>query len=246
MIGFLKSRLRPLYRRFRPLNPARRNLARRYLRGRGIEIGALHFPLEMPRGAQVQYVDRMKTKELRCQYPELAHSALVEVTIVDDGETLGAMCDASQDFVVANHLIEHCQNPISSIENWLRVLRPGGILFCAVPDKRYTFDWPRQITPLEHVRRDYDEGPAWSRRKHFREAAEFNGDGTRRSEEETERLSQRWEESDYSIHFHVWTQFEFFQMLCHCRQKLAMPFDIEAFQKNNIEFIVVLRKHEQT
>lgn len=245
MIKVVKSWLRPLYRRVRPLNPVRKALAFQYLRGQGIEIGALHFPLEMPRGARVRYVDRMNVADLRRQYPELRECRLVSVDMVDDGETLAATADASQDFVVANHIIEHCQNPMATLENWLRVLRPGGVLFCAVPDKRYTFDKPRPLTILEHLIRDYEEGPAWSWHGHFIEAAAFSSQDEPLSAEASEIQAKKWEEGDYSIHFHVWTQIEFLQMLCFCRNELSMPFDIEIFKKSGIEFIAVLRKHEK-
>ncbi|NET62712.1 MAG: class I SAM-dependent methyltransferase [Symploca sp. SIO2E6] len=118
-----------------PISPEqalRRQIAWHYLSGKGIEIGALHSPLEVPPHAQVHYVDRLSVAELRKQYPELAEHELVEVDIIDDGETLPSMADASVDFVIANHMIEHCQDPIGTIEHHLRVLKP--VRFCAKPE----------------------------------------------------------------------------------------------------------------
>ena len=63
-------------------------LARQYLRGKGIEIGALHLPLVLPGRAHVNYVDRMTVEELRKQYPELRAYPLVEPVIIDDGENI--------------------------------------------------------------------------------------------------------------------------------------------------------------
>jgi predicted SAM-dependent methyltransferase len=235
----IKSAIRPIYRYFFPINPLRNRTAAFYLRGNGIEIGGLYFPLKMPRQAQVCYVDHLSVEQLRQQYPELNEYPLVNVDIIDDGELFPSIPAESQDFVVANHMIEHCQNPIASIESWLRVLKPGGILFIAVPDKRYTFDADRDITSLEHLVRDYTEGPQWSRAMHFKEAA-FEKDKT---PQEIEARAAELQEQDYSIHFHVWTQAEFLKLLLHCRSGLSFPFDIELFQKNGIEFIVVLRKN---
>ena len=87
-------------------------IAATFLRGTGIEIGALHEPLIVPRRVTVRYVDRMRSPQLRHQYPELSRADLVDVDIVDDGELLATIPDGSQDFVVANHFIEHCQDPI--------------------------------------------------------------------------------------------------------------------------------------
>src|SRR5262245_50309382 len=90
----------------------RETIANLYLSGEGIEIGALHNPLPLPPSARVRYVDRMDLAELRKQYPELGSKKLVPVDIVDEGERLGRVPDASQQFVIANHFLEHCQDPI--------------------------------------------------------------------------------------------------------------------------------------
>ena len=49
----------------------RETIADVFLRGDGIEIGALHQPLPVPPSARVKYVDRMPAPELRRQYQEL-------------------------------------------------------------------------------------------------------------------------------------------------------------------------------
>jgi GT2 family glycosyltransferase/SAM-dependent methyltransferase len=223
----------------------RAELAARCLSGSGLEIGALHAPLALPAGVDVRYVDRMSVEDLRKHYPELAELALVHVDVVDDGETLASVGDGSQDFVVANHFLEHCANPIATIETHLRKLAPGGALFYTVPDKRYTFDVNRPVTPLEHMVLDYEEGPERSRRQHYEEWARYVYDSTEdplRSEETIARFAEELDASDYSIHTHVWTQAEFLKLLLHCRERFARAFDIEAAWRVGIELIVVLRK----
>lgn len=217
----------------------RRKLAWRYLSGNGIEVGALHSPLEVPRNASVRYVDRMPVTELRKHYPELAEYKLVDVDILDDGETLASLADASVDFVIANHMIEHCQNPIGTIEQHLRVLKPGGILYLAVPDKRYTFDCDRPITSLEHVIRDYTDGGEWSRNSHFEEWARLID---KLPEDEVAQRVHFLSAINYSIHFHVWTQAEFLELLAYCRNQLRFPMKVETLHMNGIEFIVIISK----
>jgi SAM-dependent methyltransferase len=216
----------------------RTEIAAHYLSGDGIEIGALHSPLEIPANAKVRYLDRMSVSELKKQYPELSAYELVEIDVIDDGEKLSSIDDSSLDFVIANHMIEHCQNPIATIEQHLRVLKPGGILYMAVPDMRYTFDRDRPVTSLEHLIRDYDDGPMWSMNSHFEEWSKFvdkvPADLVSASVEKLINI-------DYSIHFHVWTQVEFLEFLLHCRNKY-FSFEIELLQKNGMEFITVLRK----
>ena len=136
----------------------REAVAAHYLKGTGLEIGALHNPLKVPSAARVRYVDRMPVAELRRQYPELASYNLVEADVIDNGEKLSTVGECTQDFVIANHFIEHCENPIDTLMNLVRVLKKDGILFMCVPDKRYTFDGERPVTPFEHLVRDFKRG----------------------------------------------------------------------------------------
>jgi SAM-dependent methyltransferase len=181
----------------------------------------------------------MPVDELRRHYPELRNRELVPVDIVDDGECLASIPDGSQDFLVANHLIEHTENPLGALSNWLRVLRSGGTLYLAVPHKAHTFDRDRTPTSLAHVLKDYEEGSAWSRREHYEEWARIvNKVDASRLEESVERLMKR----EYSIHFHVWTDRTFRELLEYARDRLSFGFTLERFQPNGMEFIVVLSK----
>lgn len=220
---------------------ARAELAARFLFGGGIEIGALHAPLGAPSHAQVRYLDRMAADELRREYPELAGEELVQVDIIDDGEVLATVADDSQDFIIANHFLEHCEDPIGTIEVHLRKLKPGGILFYAVPDKRYTFDFRRPLTPLEHMILDHEEGPGRSRREHYEEWAQLVPEEPP-SGEQAVRAARALEAAEYSIHMHVWTQAEFLALILHCRQRFDDGFDIEAAVRRSLELVVVLRK----
>jgi predicted SAM-dependent methyltransferase len=237
-LGGLAAKLEALPQNLR-IWARRRRLAKRYLRGSGLEIGALHTPLPLPDGATVRYVDRMDRAGLRAHYPELAEEALVEVDIVDDGETLGTQLDASADFIIANHFIEHAQDPLGTLANHLRVLRPGGILYLAVPDRRRTFDVDRSPTPLEHIVRDHREGPAWSRPMHQEEWARLVD---KVPAAEVPARVRVLEQSDYSIHFHVWTPSEFNAMLEHAQREQRLPFAIEDLRGNGSEFIAILRR----
>jgi SAM-dependent methyltransferase len=214
-------------------------LARKYLRGSGLEVGALHSPLRVPSGARVRYVDRMDIGGLRKHYPELAVEKLVEVDVIDDGEKLGTQSDASVDFIIANHFIEHTEDPLGTLANHLRVIRPGGILYLAVPNRHRTFDADREPTSLEHVIEDHRHGPSSSRPVHQEEWARLvekvpAGDVSRRVRE----LDQQ----DYSIHFHAWNPQEFRALLGHAHEGEGLPFTVEALQPNEHEFIAILRR----
>ena len=221
---------------------ARASLAFRYLGGRGLEIGALHLALPLPPGAEVRYVDRMGVGDLRHHYPELAALDLAPVDVVDDGERLETVTPESVDFIVANHFLEHCQDPIATITTHLTKLRPGGILLYAVPDKRYTFDFRRDRTPLQHIIDDHEHGAQRSRAEHYLQWASHVHEGTGPpSAEQAQAYAHQLEAEDYSIHFHVWTAADLTELMLHIQQRLD-NFEIETIRRNGIENIVILRK----
>jgi SAM-dependent methyltransferase len=218
----------------------RRRLANRYLRGEGIEIGALHLPLPLPRGAHARYVDRMGIEGLRTHYPELNAYDLVSPDIVEDGESLASLADGSVDFVVANHLIEHCQDPIGTLRVYARVLREDGVLYLAAPDRRRTvFDRRREETSLEHLLRDHSEGPEWSRATHYEEWTRL---AIGVPSDEVAEHAAALEAQDYSIHFHTFTLTSFLALLLHCREAYGLPFEVLASETNDHEFIVIARR----
>lgn len=222
---------------------ARTEFANRFLAGEGLEIGALHLPLAMPPHARPRYVDRMTVEDLRAEYPELRGWDLTEVDVIDNGELLETVEEESQDFIVANHFLEHCEDPIRTIGTHLGKLRPGGVLFYAVPDKRYTFDFRRPVTPLEHMIEDHEHGPERSRREHYDDWTRLVIVEESENEAGAEARARKLEDEAYSIHMHVWTQAEFLKLIVHIRDHYEEAFDIEASARQGIEFVVVLRKN---
>jgi predicted SAM-dependent methyltransferase len=217
----------------------RNDIIKLYLKmGNGIEIGALHNPVQVPSGVNVRYVDRLNVDELRQQYPELNTKPPVRIDILADGERLETIEDTSQDFVIANHFLEHCQNPILAIENMLRVVKSSGILFLALPDKRYTFDIDRPFTPYEHLVKDYVADSEMSQREHFEDWARLVNKLT--DPLEIEKQVANLMNINYSIHFHVWTQTEMIELLLELKRKLA--FEVELIYRNGPEMVIVLRK----
>jgi len=225
----------------REVRATRRRLARKFLSGSGIEIGALHLPLAVPSRVNVRYVDRMDKPQLREEYPELATLDLVDVDVIDDGETLATFADRSVDFVIANHMIEHTQNPIATIRTHARVLKPGGTLFMAVPDKRYTFDVERPVTTLDHLIADEENGPELSKDAHYEEYARFISQTPGAT---TEERKQWLLDHDYSIHFHVWTPAAFAELLTYLQPRIGLR--LEALVPVRHEFIAVLTASSDT
>lgn len=211
-----------------------RRLIATALTGEGIEIGALHFPLPVPEGVTVKYVDMSTREENICRYPNLDANAIVETHYVCNGETLEVISDESQDFVIANHMLEHCINPLGTLATFLRVLRPGGLLFLTLPDKRFTFDIDRPITPFSHIEDDF-------RINRVVEDLAAYEDWTTNVRKSGDPVQLHKDQKN--IHFHAWTQAEILEMFIEARRRLGMPLEIEWAAKNEGEFIVLLRKY---
>ena len=221
-----------------------RKSLRSYLAGHGIEIGALHNPLDISglSVTSIKFVDRMSSDELQKHYPELRDVTLVPVDIIDNGEVLETIEPDSLDFIIANHFIEHARNPMGTIRNWLSKLRRGGTIFMAVPDKNHTFDRDRALTPLEHLIADYRSdltARLSDDRQHFVEwAARVNKVPVDDVESRVTHLMAM----DYSIHFHTFTLESFLDMLHHLKHECMVPFAIKACADNADEFVVILAR----
>jgi SAM-dependent methyltransferase len=237
----LLRRFSPNWRRYLR---TRRRLAERHLGGSGLEIGALHMPLPLPEGASARYVDHKTLPELRRDFPELDGVEIVSPDIVDDGASLRSVADESVDFVIANHFVEHCEDPIGALEQHCRVLRPGGILYVALPDRRrQELDRGRDPVPISHHVRDHLEGPGWSRERHYEEwvrAADIPlglvapGDVDSAVTEHLRRHT--------AIHFHAWSRDEFLALIEYCRGTW-LPLAVREAIPNVSEFIVILEKN---
>ncbi len=239
-------------------------VANRYLMGSGIEIGAFASPLKVPSSALVTYVDNCTASEALTSLTVcgLTHkdfgveeAGLVVPDIVDDGQFLRSVGDSTQDFVIANHVLEHYEDPLSGFKNILRVTKHGGTVYLALPDMRRCFDRVRVPTPIEHVLRDYEEGPKWSRAQAFREFGEvFVTEGMDKGlfpklngherEQFIEEVISELEAAGFSIHFHAWTPDSMIEMFLTAKRHLKLNFEFEIVQQNGDEVLFVFRKSQ--
>lgn len=216
----------------------RQKISEKYLIGQGLEVGALHNPLWVSKKASVKYVDRLSIEELRLQYPELNDLELVKIDIIDNGEKLTKVQDNSLDFVIGNHMLEHCENPLGTIRSHLSKLINGGILYYAVPNKKHSFDIDRPITSFEHLVKDDQQGSEFSRYQHFHEWVTLVN---KASDEKIEAQIKQLLQINYSIHFHVWDEIAFQEFLLKAQTYLK-HFKILHFEQNDMEMITVLKK----
>lgn len=218
---------------------ARRLLAARYLQGQGLEIGALHCPVPVPEGVKVVYADYKSREESIRKHPELDASKIVPVDLIMNGETLDEIPGESLDFVIANHMLEHCEDFVRVLKNFYRVLKWDGVLFISLPDKRYTFDYRRPLTPHAHIVQDHVKGPLAGRYEHY---VEFHTLAFPTPVEELESEAAVMAQPHLDIHFHVWDQAGMIRLFNELRADFDLAYEIEAYLKNGIEGIFILRK----
>ncbi len=186
--------------------------------GDGLELGPLHRPLPCHEKMHVRYVDRLSLADLRAHYPELNELALVEPDIIDDAEVLSTIPRGSYDFLIAAHLIEHLRNPIDGLRNWARVVKPRGLIYLIVPDKRFTFDAPRPRTCLEHLILDFERPSTARDFEHFLDYGKFVA---KHSGNTAIAEAHSLESRDYSIHFHVFMPEDVVELIHWCDEHVT-------------------------
>lgn len=75
---------------------------------------------------------------------------------VAEASCLSCIKDASYDYVLSSHCIEHLANPLECLIEWRRVLKHDGLILLAVPHKDGTFDHKRPVTSLQHLICDFE------------------------------------------------------------------------------------------
>ena len=112
-----------------------------------IELGAGYNPIAPKSdGWQTHVVDHATRDELRAKYA----AAGVDVDVIEDVDTVwrGGPLDQAVpaallgqvDMIIASHVLEHIPDLIGFFQSASRLVRAGGSLAVALPDRRYCFD----------------------------------------------------------------------------------------------------------
>ncbi|MGQ0723533.1 MAG: methyltransferase domain-containing protein [Candidatus Eiseniibacteriota bacterium] len=129
--------------------------------GAGLEIGPSFRPL-VPKsaGGNVKIADHADAETLRTKYREVpgASERIEDVDFVMSGGLAQSIPLRSHfDWIVASHVIEHVADLVGFLSDCELLLKPGGVLALAVPDKRFCFDAARGISGLGEVMRAHAE-----------------------------------------------------------------------------------------
>lgn len=120
-------------------------LANRYLRGlRGIEIGAAAYN---DFGLDTINVDHHQTPTSAAM--QIRHTGrVVPVDVVARADSL-PFPDASYDFVLASHVLEHAPDPIATLNEWIRVASRYVYVILPQPDNEW--NGGRPLTPSDEL-----------------------------------------------------------------------------------------------
>jgi len=214
-------------------------LIRKYCIGRGLEIGAGKYPYCDPK--TTLFLDKYTDNKDGTPAPD----------IISDATTI-PRADACFDYVLSSHVLEHMQDTIGALKEWVRVLKQGGTLFLILPHGDRTFDRHREKTTLEHHIRDHEElgdAPDYSHNEEIEIGWSKNEDFEQsRLEYEREWGAPCWDFEfrlkNGVIHFHVWTQDEIVRLVQFLGLQIVWVAEVAPERQDS--FIVIARKKHRS
>ncbi len=226
---------------------AHRKQAYKLLSGRGLEVGALHCPANLPSRCEIEYCDAHSKDDAAKLFPEIERDLLVDVDyIVDlDKDRLFDKVKPFYDFVIMNHVIEHVANPMAVLEQLFAVAKPGGYVLISAPDKDYTFDKPRQLTPFEHLRSEYEQKIQFVDDSHYLDFIRHTAPDIFNSGDTVLLATTLASVRERREHAHVWDSESFLDFLSRSLDFLKISATLEVVSKagsNNIECFTLLKK----
>jgi SAM-dependent methyltransferase len=206
-------------------------------------------------GTSVCYVDRWNPDESRALFGELPGADFIQPDVVCnlDEDLLRAFADASQDFVICSHVLEHLANPLALLGDAYRVLRPSGVMLILLPDRHHTYDRTRTPTPLGHVVADYQAGVTEVETAHIEDCLLNADQDTVRAWREAsseDRIALVNLHRQRSIHVHCWDEPEFSSLLCYAIERLGQTWELvggvvpDVRDPSAMEFGYVLRRSD--
>ena len=225
-----------------------RNHVRGIFEGKGLDLGPWHVPFETPMGT-TETVERYSLEDLKNVFHNLPENEFNNLPTPDyvsdfDFEFLKQFTNDSRDFIIASHLLEHLAQPFKLIHDIYRVLKPGGILMIALPDKRNTFDSKRELMNLSHFIEDIKQNLTIEDINHLKDYTVnvLNLKDDDLSREVIDSILQE------SYHVHAFTDYSFVTILNEMQKILGFGFELVSASKSiessarYEEFILILRK----
>ena len=230
----------------------------------GVEIGPLTAPVVTRDMGFIRYVDHITTEDLKLKYADFRDvdtSKIVDVDYVLGDQNLSILLspEAPFDYFVASHVVEHVPDLVGWFREIHAVLKPGGVLSLAIPDKQYCLDYYRTSTkPAEVIEAYLQQSQRPSPRQifdHFSSAVSLHDnigwgcpiDDTELSlchsmVEAFETTAEVYYNSSYcDVHCWVFTPASFFNLLKVLTELNLVEFKVKQFfETEGCEFFVIL------
>jgi SAM-dependent methyltransferase len=235
-----------------------------------LEIGPSYNPIvSKSDGWNVLSVDHTDQEGLQAKYrsdPTVDVNRIELVDFIWESSDLDVVIPLEHhgtfDACIASHIIEHMPNPIGFYQSLEKLIRPTGVVALAVPDKRFCFDYFRQLS----ITSDFILAHSFNRRRHSKKTA-FDQAAYSVSSDNTgawaqhpvgelifyDTLSEAYHllttldetESVPYVDFHAWcyTPFSFKLVMLELNVLELVNWVIDVdFPTDGCEFIVVLKK----
>jgi SAM-dependent methyltransferase len=198
----------------------------------GLEVGAFDLPVVVPdgrdAGPRCWFADMRSTEELASEFG-VALEALAPIEwVVQRARPLAAQIPRRFDYVILCHVLEHVPEPIGFLADARDLLRPGGVLFLAVPDKRATLDATRPSTTIDHLLARHHHGAPGPPLAQIMEFARTWDENWRRLAAESpraffDRAVAHFESGAADAHCNVWQDDELFAQLDYLTRGGFLP-----------------------
>ncbi len=120
----------------------------KYCKGVGIEVGGASHQTFKFRAINVDISDHKSIEDCYTQEQLKLGNSIKKVDIIASGDNI-PLADGSVDFVFSSHVLEHFFDPVSALDEWLRLVKNNKYVVCVIPHKDRTFDKDRECTAIE-------------------------------------------------------------------------------------------------
>lgn len=184
----------------------------------GLEIGACDLPTVPKEVGKCEFADFRSAEEMIRLWNLQPETVMPVQHILKRDIKVHNQIDKKFDYVVLCHVIEHIPNVIGYIKDLHNLLKTGGVILIACPDKRRTPDASRPSTTIEHLLDDYYNDCNYPSLEHILEcskawSAELREKSLNSPKEFYEWGCQNFESGLADAHCHVWIDEEFFTQI---------------------------------
>lgn len=224
-----------------------------------LEIGPLSWPnIQKNKYKNLFYADIRSTEDLKKFYkpdPNVLTNEIMDIDYVIENSYSESLKDVEKfDYVIATHVIEHMPQLVLFFIDIASVLKPGGKLCLAIPDKRFCFDHYRCPTSFAECYDIYKRKIINSPLRvfdHFINSSSNNNptswwqspdcyDHFVKNESQYLFANNKYHQAlngDYiDVHFSVFTPETFLLFIYHMVQFCLLPFRCIEFYKTEINF----------